>query len=182
MIRPVRRERGIVLVISLVMLLAVTLMVVTSSNLVQSNLQVVSNMESRERVRYAGIAAIEEAMSSDRFVNAPENIFSASCEQANRLCYDVDGDGNNRDAIIVDIAEPECVSVTPIPNSDLDAFGSAADASCYLPPAVFSMCADSVWEFEATAADRLTGAEIVIRQGVSIRTTLNNIDSSCPTT
>lgn len=177
-----RREGGIVLVIALVMLLAVTLMVVTASNLVQTNLKVVSNMESRERVRFAAISAIEEAISSDRFVDTPENIFSVSCGEANQLCYDINEDGNNSDAITVQVEQPSCVSVTPVPNSDLDVFNSPAEASCFLPPAVYSMCAASVWEFAATARDPLTGAEITVRQGVSVLTTLNNIDTACPTT
>ena len=59
-------------------------------------------------------------------------------------------------------------------------FNSEADASCYLPPAVYSMCANSVWEFEAVATDLVTGAEVTVRQGVSVLTTLNRIDTACP--
>jgi hypothetical protein len=42
------------------------------------------------------------------------------------------------------------------------------------------MCANSVWEFEATARDEVTGAEVVVRQGVSVLASLNRIDTACP--
>ncbi len=42
------RQQGLVMVIALIMLLAVTLMVVAAANLVQANLKVVQNMEIRE--------------------------------------------------------------------------------------------------------------------------------------
>ena len=172
-------QGGFVLVIALIMLLAVTLLVVTGSNLAQSNLKVVQNLESRDMARSAALSAIEEAVSSARFTTSPEAIFSVSCEQENQKCYDVNGDGI--DDITVQVAPPRCVNVTPIPNSALDVFNSPAQASCFLPPAVYSMCANSVWEFTATATDDMTGAEVAVRQGVSVLTTLNAVDTACPT-
>ena len=65
--RAQSRQRGVALIVSLIMLLAITLVVVSASNLVQSNLKVVQNMESRDMVRFAAYAALEEAISSGRF-------------------------------------------------------------------------------------------------------------------
>ena len=172
------RQRGVALVVALIMLLAVTLIAVSASNLVQSNLKIVQNMESRDMVRAAAHSALEEAISSGRFLTKPDKIFDVSCEDGNQKCYDVNGDGT-RD-VIVAVAEPTCVVVQPIKNSDLDVFNSAAEASCYMPPAVYSMCANSVWEFRATAADVVTGASIVVRQGIGVLTSLNNIATNCP--
>jgi hypothetical protein len=173
------KQGGFVLVIALIMLLAVTLMVVTGSNLAQSNLKVVQNLESREVARSAALSAIEEAISSARFTTSPDSIFSVSCEEENQKCYDVNGDGV--DDITVVVVAPRCVTVTPIPNSQLNVFESPAQASCFMPPAVYSMCANSVWEFLATATDAATGAEVAVRQGVSVLTTLNAIETACPT-
>lgn len=172
------RQRGVALIVSLIMLLAITLVVVSASNVVQSNLKVVQNMESRDMVRFAAYAALEEAISSGRFTSSPEAIFSESCEVENQKCYDFNGDGT--DDVTVAVSAPSCVIVQPIKNSELDVFNSAADASCFLPPAAYSMCANSVWEFEATATDAVTGAEVVVRQGVGVLTTLNLIDTACP--
>lgn len=172
-------QGGFVLVISLIMLLAVTLMVVTGSNLALSNLKVVQNLESRDIARSAALSAIEEAVSSDRFTTSPNAIFSVSCNNANQKCYDVNEDGV--DDITVQVATPQCVTVSPIPNSQLNVFQSPAEASCFLPTGVYSMCANSVWEFLATATDAVTGAEVAVRQGVSVLTTLNAIETACPT-
>ena len=179
------RQKGLVLVVSLIMLLAVTLIIVTASNLVQTNLKIVHNMESREMARNAAISAIEELMSSARFTTSPTAPYAAltTCEGFQQKCYDNNlGKVNNiADAdIIVRVSEPTCVAVTPVKNSDLDVFNNPAQASCYLPPAVYSMCASSVWEFEAVATDAVTGAEITVRQGLSVLTTINNIDTACP--
>ncbi len=178
--RPVNvaRERGLALIVSLIMLLAITLVAVTASNVVQSNLRVVQNMESRDMVRFAAYAALEEAISSGRFVASPESVFLNSCQAANQKCYDFNGDGTND--VTVAIATPSCVIVQPIENAELDVFNSSADASCFLPPNIYSMCANSVWEFEATARDEVTGAEVVVRQGVSVLASLNRIDTACP--
>jgi len=172
------RQRGVVMVIAMIMLLAVTLMVVSASNLVQANLKVVQNMESRDLARAAALAAVEEASSSLRFTTNPEAIFSVGDGAPNQRRYDYNGDGT--DDVTVLVQEPTCVAVTPRRNSDLNVFNSLQEASCYLPPAVYSMCGDSVWEFRATATDVVTGAEISIRQGVSVLTSLNNIDTNCP--
>ena len=177
-VNSMHRERGVVMVVSLIMLLAVTLIVVTASNITQTNLKISKNMESREMVRFAANAALEEAISSGRFTASPDSVFLTSCEEDNQKCYDFNGDGT--DDITVVINDPTCVVVTPIKNSELDVFNNAADASCFIPPAVYSMCANSVWEFQATATDLVTGAEVTVRQGVSVLTTLNRIDTACP--
>ncbi|MFT6957214.1 MAG: hypothetical protein ACJAYC_002222 [Halieaceae bacterium] len=172
-------QRGIVMVVALIMLLAVSLIAVTASNLVQTDLKIVNNLESREQARFAAKAAIEEALSSSRFADNPDSIFSVNCVQDNRKCYDFNSDGV--DDIAVQINTPECVSVIPRKNTELDVFNYPSQATCYLPPGVYSMCAASVWEFQAVATDVVTGAEVTVRQGVSILTTINNIDTACPT-
>jgi hypothetical protein len=183
-------QRGVVLVLSMIMLLVVTLMVVTASNLVQTDLKVVQNLESREMAHSAALAAIEQAISSGsdwsttgtlpRFIQTPTSMFSVPCpgKGNNDLCYDVNQDGIND--VTVSVAPPTCTSVTPTPNSELDVFNSREQASCFLPPAVYSMCAFAVWDFQATATDAVTGAKVVVRQGVSVLSSLNKIDSVCP--
>jgi hypothetical protein len=178
MVNVAKRQQGVVLVVSLILLLAITLIVVSASNLTQSNLKIVQNMESRNLARHAASSALEEAISSGRFTISPESIFAESCGSANQKCYDFNGDGTND--VRVTVSQPRCVIVIPKKNSELDIFNSEADASCFLPPGIYSMCANSVWEFEAVATDLVTGAEVTMRQGVSVLTTLNRIDTACP--
>jgi hypothetical protein len=174
------KQEGVVMIIALIMLVAVTLMVVSGSNLVQANLRVVQNIETREQVRFAALAAIDEAVSSPRFIEIAEDesMFLESCEEINHKCYDYNGDGTMD--VRVEVQRPTCVVVQPRRNSDLDVFNSQQQASCYLPPAAYSMCGDSVWDFQATATDLATGAEVTVRQGVSVLTSLNKIETACP--
>ncbi len=180
-VRSGRSQRGIVLVIALIMLLAITLMVVTTSNIADTNMRIVGNLEAREQARTAAIAALEEAISSSRFATSPGAMFLASCDVANRLCFDTNNDGYTD--VTVQMADPECVSVIPKKNTEIDKFGD--DVDCHFPGEdgtnIYSLCAASVWELEATATDVVTGAEVTVRQGVSILTSLNNIDTACPT-
>ena len=190
--RGVKLQRGVVMVIALIMLLAVTLMVVSVSNLVQANLKVVQNGESREMARQAALAAVEEASSSLRFTTSTEllfNVDSVSCTNVNRgtvvgECH-TDYNGDGVDDVIVEVQKPTCVAVTPRRNSDLDVFNSLQQASCYMPGdstnrLAYSMCGDAVWEFRATAMDVVTGASVFIRQGIAVLTALNNVDTNCP--
>ncbi len=184
--RPAGSQQGVVLVLAMIMLLVVTLMVVTASNLVQTDLKVVQNIESREMAHSAALAAIEQAISAGsdglvpRFIEEPNSMFTVPCpgKGTNDLCYDVNHDGS--DDVTVSVAPPTCTSVSPTPNSELDVFNSIKQASCYLPPGVYSMCAYAVWDFQATAIDAVTGAKVVVRQGVSVLSSLNKIDTVCP--
>jgi len=178
-----RRQRGMVMLVAVVLLLAVTLMIMAASNMTQTNLKVVKNMESREQVRYAAIAAIEEAISSNRFTSDPDNIFKVSCGVNNQKCYDTNGDGSlstDGTDILVKVDPPDCVMVSPLKNNELRPYQYPAEATCYLPLSVFSLCADTVWEFRAEGTDAVTGAKVTVRQGVSITTTISKVDTACP--
>ncbi|WP_439107205.1 pilus assembly PilX family protein [Congregibacter sp.] len=173
-----QRERGVVLAVALIMLLVITLISVTSSNLAQTNLKVVQNLESREMARFAAKAAIEEAISSPQFVTSPGNVFKESCGVANTQCFDFNGDLTNDVTVVVD--PPACVIVEQIRNEDLDVFNNPNDAECFFPPGEYSFCARSVWQLSAVATDNVTGAQMTVRQGVSLLTTRAQLLTSCP--
>lgn len=180
-----RRQRGMVMLIAVVLLLAVTLMIMAASNLTQNNLKVVKNMESRERVRYAALAAIEEAISSDFTVDTG-NLFQVSCGVANQKCYDADGDGDattdGTDILVLIDPPPTCVMVSPLKNNELRPYLYPDEGTCHSGGTSDepSLCADSVWEFRAVGTDAVTGAEVEVRQGVSITTTISKITTACP--
>lgn len=181
--RSPHRARGVVLIVSLIMLLVLTLIAVTAVNLSQSNLKVVQNTESREHALQAAKAAIEEAISSDDFADETAIVFLSNCGAANQKCYDTDGDGDgdgDEVDVVVTLERRECINAIRVRNADLDLFGSQDDAACFLPPGEFSMCANSVWELEVAAVDAATGTEVNVRQGVSILTTTNKLSLACP--
>lgn len=179
------RQKGMVMLVAVVLLLAVSLMIMAASNLTQNNLKVVKNMESRELVRYAAIAAIEEAISSNRFTTNPNNIFTVSCGVSNQKCFDADGDGDattDGTDITVLVDPPNCVMISPLKNNELDPYGNPGEGTCHSGGTSedYSLCADSVWEFRAVGTDEVTDAEAEVRQGVSITTTITNIATACP--
>lgn len=171
------RQRGVVLLVGLVMLLMVTLMAISGFNMVKVNQQVTGNVESRAQAMVAANAALEEAISSTLFFKQPENIFINSCGSANAKCYDFNDDGAND--VTVTVSKPTCVIVTPILNENLD-ITDPNDVGCVIEGVKESLCVDSVWNLEAVAEDSLTGAQATVRQGVSVRVSLNNITSACP--
>ena len=190
------RQRGLVMVVAMIMLLAVTLMVVAAANLVQANLKVVQNMEIREQARAAALAAIEEAISNGtaairpRFIEFPDDIFIASCDgtlltcakENNRKYYDTNADGvadisvrlSDPDNLVL-YPPPRCVLARTKLNDELSLAeiddlceGPNANSALAPDPKAASDCAESIWELKALATDLVTGAEVVVRQGVSV--------------
>jgi Tfp pilus assembly protein PilX len=117
-------QRGIVLMVALIMLLLVTLMVISGFNLSQTNLQVVHNLESRALAKQAAIRALEEAMSSNLFLTG--TVFPVACEQANRVCYDINGDGADDIAVQVVLS---CTIAKTLTNADVLARSAAYSAA-----------------------------------------------------
>lgn len=201
----VRNQRGVVLVVSLIMLLLVSLMVFSGFNLTQTNLKVVHNLESREQAREAASAALEEAISTQLFLTSSgATLFAQSCEQANRKCYDLNGD--NVSDITVDVTLT-CSITKQLSNSDILSRARAATSStstdepfgdwvtsswvtggCIEPGrlgliddnlSAVSRCSDVVWDFVATATDVQTGAVMTVRQGLATAADKNKVENIC---
>jgi len=171
-------QRGVVLLVGLVMLMMVTLMAVTGFNIVKVNQQVAGNMESRAQAMTAANAAIEEAISSTLFFNQPGNIFLDSCGGANTKCYDFNGDGVND--VTVAVSNPTCVTVEPRTNDQVIKAGKPGCQIGGEGDDGQSMCVVTVWDMEAVAIDELTGASATVRQGVEVWASRNNVASACP--
>lgn len=197
-------QRGVVLLVGLVMLLLVTIMAISGFNMIKVNQQVTGNMESRAQAAVVANAAIEEAISGTLFFKRPENVFINSCGSANRKCYDLNADGV-RD-VVVSVSRPSCVVVLPKPNSyflqraeELKQQAVAKFAanlpedarellrkargleSCTMGGGnvTMSRCADVTWDLEAVAVDEVTGARATVRQGVAVTADINNVASVC---
>lgn len=184
---PLPRQRGVTLVVALIMLVLLTLLALTSFNLGNSNLQIVSNMQQKNEAIAAAQEVIEEALSSTRFFTAPANALAAPCGAPNQRCVDVNGDGVAD--VTVALATPTCAKAQPVKNSTLDV--SVAENSGCLVGQVQnfgtagavtgdSLCADSVWELRATATDNTTEASVEVTQGVAVRVAKDDIITNCP--
>lgn len=184
--RRVRRERGLVLVVALVMLVLVTLMASVSANLILANMRVVQNIEARSAVRAAALAAIQEAISTPGFLppyaaGQLRRAFAVSCKgDLFTRCLDLSGD-EVEDDVTVTMTAPKCLSFVLIPNQFFNYVDNPSDRQCQVAKQRYSACGNALFEVTATAVDEVTGARVEIRQGISRQTTAQAVQSICPT-
>jgi len=92
-----RSQRGLTLIVGLIMLILTTLLVLATFHLGRSNLDIVANAQHRDEGLGAAQQTIETAVNSPLLTTSPASIFPAPCAgfPANTLCYDVNADGTN---------------------------------------------------------------------------------------
>ncbi len=183
-----RRQAGMTLLVTLIMLVLLTLLVLTGGNLSNSNLQAVGNLQQRDVALNAAREAVEEVISSKRFYETPNAVFQASCGSANTKCIDTNGD-NVTDVTVVITPAPSCVKAQVIKNTSLD-LSVEDDIGCSVGAVQTfgmagantsdSLCSNSVWQIRAEATDAVTGAKVVETHGVAVRVSNDNIATSCP--
>lgn len=161
------RQRGVTLVVGLIMLVLITLTVTSVFMLSNTNLKAVGNMQYRDEVIAAANVAVERVVSAD-FTTAP----AASS-------YKVDIDNDGTDEYTVNVATPVCiksVGIKSLPASDPDA------SKCTVGTGGASVCYETVWEVSATVsptgAAAATGAVATVKQGINKRVNVTAA-SSC---
>jgi Tfp pilus assembly protein PilX len=184
---PLPRQRGVTLVVAMVMLVLITLLALTTFNLGKSSIQVVSNMQSRDEGVAAARQTIDEALSSTRFFTTPQDALAAPCDGANTRCTDVNGDG--KPDVKTTLKPSACVKTRNIKSSELD-LSKAQDQGCLLGAGQSfgvagsvtgdSMCADSTWELDAVSTDQVSASQVEVVQGVNVRVAKDDIETSCP--
>jgi Tfp pilus assembly protein PilX len=142
-----KSQRGMVLVVGLIMLLLLTLMVSTMFNLSSTNLLGVGNQQWRSEALAASNAALEQVIGS-AFTTAPtaESI-------------DIDINHDNTQDYLVQIAAPLCVRATLA--------GAAAPSSLSLV-GMSNLTWNTVWDLDARVQDAATGASVRVRTGVRV--------------
>lgn len=188
--RPLQqRQRGVTLVVALIMLVLLTLLALTSFNLGKSNLQIVSNMQQRDEAIAASREVIEEAISNTRFFDTPTDVLANPCNGVkNTRCIDVNGDGVT-DVKVVITPAPTCTMAAYIKNTNLN-LADAEDLACSAGSTQNfgvagaytgnSECANSIWEVHAVATDVVTEASVEVVQGIAIRVDTDSIKTNCP--
>ena len=159
------------------MLLMVTLIGSVSSNLVQTNLKVVQNIEARAAARNAARSALQEAIVYGHLLDGVP--FVTGCGSQAVKCFDLTGDGIVDD-IKVEISAAKLLTARVVKNSELkksdSGFPTTEDEDCYDNDSAFSKCADTVWEVSAVATDNVTNAQLTVAQGLSLRVRRTKID------
>lgn len=152
-----QRQRGVAMVIGMIMLVLITLLVVSAINSGSINLRIAGNMQAEEGARAVAQQAIEQWIgASNHFYPTPTAMNPASPTTPN---FDINNDGTNE--YVVSVAAPVCkVAAKEVPGRTTDCINGAR-AGLY--------CWDTVWEVVATATDSKTGVKQVLTQGVTIR-------------
>lgn len=155
-----RNQRGVTLVIGLIMLVLLTLIVTTAFNLSTSNLRSVGNMQIRDEAIAAANIAIEMEVGSP-FTNTPAAVDDRP--------VDIDNDGTTD--YLVDIAQPQCIRASQAIRDVL--------TSVTLPGMSSSPYWNTIWDFDATVTDAKSGASVRIRQGARVLLTETQKDAVC---
>jgi len=170
------RQRGVVLVVGLVVLVMMTLTVLSAVKLSTSNLQAVANMQSRDAALAAANVAAEQVLSTN-FIDAPTAV---------TIDIDIDQDDQGLTDYHVDVPTPDCRWWSPTPTSSLDV-NNPRDQSCFTGSSYQAMtggsassfCADTLWEVRAQVEDAVTGAVITVNQGLKARMNLALAGNAC---
>lgn len=184
-----QKQRGMTLIIALILLALMTLMAIASFNVGRISMDIIGNMQQRSEVVAAANGAIQEAISTRRLVDAPNAIFLAPCAGANTRCFDT----NDDDVVDVTVAltpTPTCIQAQSIANASLN-FLTVGDSDCtvQVDQSQFgieggvtgnSLCANSLWEITAVATDAVTQASVAVTEGVAVLVGTNNVATFCP--
>jgi len=181
------RQRGLTLVVALVMLVIITMLALTTFNLSKSGIQVVGNMQNRDEAIGSSRRALDEVLSSDRFAKTPLDAVAAPCNASNKKCYDLNGDGA-ADITTELTPPPACKKARNIRNNELD-LAKDVDRDCIVGATQNfgtegastgnSMCANSAWELTAVSTDQQTEAQVTVVQGIDVRVRQDDVDTNC---
>ena len=192
-----RSQRGVTLIVGMIMLVLITLLVLASYHLSRNNLEIVGNAQQRNEALAAAQQTIEAAIDSALLTSNPTSLFPTPCPgwTDNTLCYDVNADGTN-DVVVQITPAPTCVKGQAIPLTSLSltdpndqacrqqvqqCFGQEGCAS------TDSSCANSLWDIRAVAQNLAPngtsaasrGPVAVVNQGIAKRVKTTEIATSC---
>jgi hypothetical protein len=164
------RQRGVTLIVGLIMLILITLMVTTAFTLNTSNLKAVGNMQFRNESIAAANKAIEQAIGTDfpfGFLTVPA---------AQTFTYDINNDGTTD--YTISLASPACKEAVKLP------LGAVAGSCSGVRGGAIAGCPkanwNSMWDMKAVVKDVVSGAEVAVNQGVRIEITDIQRTAVCP--
>ena len=166
-----RHERGMTLVIALVMLVVLTLLVVSAIRFGNINLRIAGNVQSETEASAAAQVAVESTIAT---MAASPNISSIAAQNA----VNVSTGGQSYQ---VAVTAPGCMFSKQVTTDTLDPT-KAADRVCFEGTdqdklvtatggltATPSACKDQQWDVTATVADGSSGARVTMLQGAAVR-------------
>lgn len=193
-----RDQAGATLLVTLIMLIMLTLMAVSAMNTSTTNLQVVGNMQTRAEAMEAARTAVEQTISTPRFIATPANAVANPCNGVpNTLCTDLNGDGKFEYTTTLS-PQPTCVQARTLKVNELRITGPTSDAVACLQAqqqgtfAVAgaqssgdSLCGETVWQIAAVTnrtgtTEAQNDVNFGMTQGVGVRIPAIDVPTSCP--
>jgi Tfp pilus assembly protein PilX len=152
-----RSQRGVTLLVTLIMLILITIMVTTAFTLSNSNLKSVGNMQFRNEALAAANVAIEQQVSSAaNFTNPVAKSISVG-------------------SYTVSVAKPACLYVTDVveggsadPHANIKLDSAAVTPPTAASPVASGSYVNTYWDIAATVNDGISGALVTAHQGVKI--------------
>jgi len=181
--RPFRREqRGISMVVGLIMLVLMTLLAISAFQASNVNLRIAGNMQVRQETLAAAQTATEQVLSSPAFTD-PLTPPAAVTVNLNGAAYTVNFTPAPACKSVVDIPSEDLVPTNPddfvcIPSAALP--GASSGIFVAGAPSPPSYCSNSRWEVVAAVVDANTGAKTTLDQGVAIRLSKAKALTDCP--
>lgn len=184
--RSMHKQRGVVLLIGLMMLVLLTLMAIAALKFGASNFAVVANQQTRgEAIRSADQVIDQIVQNTEIDMTAGTNLFGTG---SNTVSIDINGDGTGDYTVAV--TAPTCVKRQVIAQSTLD-FAVADDLGCSrgVDQASLgvegagsgdSICSTVTWDVAATASDAFQQNNVTVVQGVGQRVATTKVSLVCP--
>jgi Tfp pilus assembly protein PilX len=176
---PMRRnQRGVTLLMGIIMLLLLAIIAVATFNAGKGSLQIVGNLQQHNQVIAAAQEAIEEAVSTTRLFTTPGAILANPCNGVpNTRCVDINGDTVN-DVTVTLTPTPSCIQ------AHVATLSLPQDVGCIkgIDPDgnIVSGCTDTLWNVRAVATDNVTNASTAVNQGVAVRMLTVDATANCP--
>lgn len=155
------RQRGVTLIVGLIMLILITLMVTAAFTLNTSNLKSVGNMQFRNESVSAANKAIEQVIGTSflaGFLSVPP---------AQTITFDINNDGTADYRVAV--TAPVCVEASQV------ALGAVAGACSGVRGGSLAGCPkpnwNTMWDIQASVNDPVSGSTVAVRQGVKMEVT-----------
>jgi Tfp pilus assembly protein PilX len=150
------RQRGIVLILSLIMLVVLTLLAISAIRLSTVNLRAVANAQVRSEAMSAAQRTIDQILSGN---------FTNNIAGTQQVLTVAEGSKN----YTVSVARPCLASLSPIKNVDLD-IALDDDRKCVDTVSnPYSACAQTIWQLQANASSGWFGANVTLTQGTGIK-------------
>lgn len=165
-----RRQKGVTLIVGLIMLVLITLMVTTAFTLSGTNLKSVGNMQFRNESIAAANKAIEFVIGN----SFPSGFVSVPPDQT--ITLDINNDGTPD--YTVSVAAPTCIQSNTVA-------GTGTPGACGgIRAGGLAGCSTSsystLWNITASVTDAVSGAQVTLTQGFRQELNAIQLAAVCP--